>query len=185
MKYILPLLLVCLTACQNNPYTASSVPLPPAPEGIDKHLDLSAYPATPRDYSAYRNWSWKQLPSGTQGTSSEEFQDIVRETLDQRGLRPAANESSAELKVQAETHLELRTYQNTHAYRDPHSGVYMPLNNVYQVEMMVVSIRMYDAKSGQVVWSNSAETPNKGSRSAHSQALRNSVKRALDNFPPA
>ena len=185
MKYTLPLLLVCLTACQNNPYTASSVPLPPAPEGINNHLDLSAYPATPRDYSAYRNWSWKRLPSGTHWTSSEELQDIVRETLEQRGLRPATGESAADLKIEADSRLELRTYQSHDAYPDPYRGGYRPINNVYQVEMLVVSIRMFDAKSGQVVWSNSAETPNDGSRSAHSQALRNSVKRALDNFPPA
>ncbi|KEZ74744.1 hypothetical protein C5I_0105105, partial [Pseudomonas syringae pv. syringae FF5] len=60
--------LLGISACQSdNPYVASSLPMPPAPAQAAKTLDMSAYPAPPRDYGRYRSWGWLngQLPPGT------------------------------------------------------------------------------------------------------------------------
>ena len=68
MKAQCGLLLISLglAACQgSNPYVAQSRPLPPAPPQAATTFDRSAYPAPPRDYGRYRNWSWQggQLPA--------------------------------------------------------------------------------------------------------------------------
>lgn len=207
MPYRLTLCVLCLAlaACQNgNPYVASSRPLPPAPAQAASTFDASAYPAPARDYGRYRSWSWRngQLPAGSAYTDPAELADAVAGALDQRGLRPARNASS-DLLVSANLHLEQRLrqvrddyypydnyggigYNRYGGYRNGY-GVYgsVPIVRTYQVEVMVVRLDLFDAGSGQPVWSASAETTSQGSPGERARALRDAVHKALDGYPPS
>lgn len=201
MKRLVPLLLfVTLAACQShNPYNASSVPLPPAPAEAATHFDRSAYPAAPRDYGAYRNWGWQQQPAGSAWATSAQIQEALTGALDQRGLRPAANAASADLKIRANTRLERRVRQINDNYYDPYYdgyygrrgyygngvGVRVPVTRSVEEEVVVVSIDLLDGRSGELVWSGNAEMPSSGSQAERTDALRKAVQSALSNYPPA
>ncbi|MGB4072341.1 DUF4136 domain-containing protein [Pseudomonas sp.] len=190
------LLLATLAACQShNPYTATSTPLPPAPVQAAQHLDLSAYPAPPRDYGRYRTWSWQRLPAGTAWASSEQVQEALSNALDQRGLRPQRGAASSDLQVSAELRLEQRIRQVTESYGSyyGHSrygddyGLWgsAPLVRSYTEEVIVVAIELFDSQDGQVLWSASAETLSSGSQSERMAALRTAVQQALSAYPPS
>ncbi|WP_137887007.1 DUF4136 domain-containing protein [Pseudomonas sp. 2FE] len=193
-------LLACclsLAACQgSNPYTASSNPLPAAPAQAANTLDLSAYPAAPRDYGRYRSWAWLdgRLPAGTSWASPELVQETLSTSLDQRGLRPAPRGAKADLRVSADMHVERRlrqvrddygSYYGYGPYGNPY-GLYgsVPLVRTYEEEVVVVRIELFDASNGQAVWSGSAETDNRGSQSERATALRSAVQQALSDYPP-
>lgn len=196
-----PLLLlpamVLLAACQSpNPYLANGKPLPPAPPQAANHFDSSAYPATPRDYGRYRDWRWfnGQLPAGSADVDSAELADIIRNGLEQRGLRPTQGNKAADLGVSAEVSLERRQYQVRDDYGSyyghgpwgDHYGVYgsVPLTRTYEVEVAVVRIDLYDGASGEPVWSGSAEAQNDGNSRERAEALRRAVEDALGAYPP-
>ncbi|KPC35403.1 putative lipoprotein [Pseudomonas syringae pv. cilantro] len=116
MKHRLALLALFfgISACQSdNPYVASSLPMPPAPPQAKNTLDLSAYPAPPRDYGRYRTWGWLngQLPPGTAWVDSAQVVEALSNGLDQRGLRPARNNQPADLYVSTTTRQEVRLRQ--------------------------------------------------------------------------
>ncbi len=193
---------LALGACQSpNPYTPSAMPMPPAPAQADNTLDLSAYPAPPRDYGRYQSWAWLngRLPVGTAWADSAQIAEAVSNALDQRGLRPAQPNRPADLFVSADLHTEkrLRQVQDDYGYGagygrgygDPwgrYGGMYgsVPVIRTYQVEVMVVRINLYDGKTGQPVWSSSAETSSTGSLSERSDALRESLNKAVQAYPP-
>jgi len=204
MKRRLALIALCLgvSACQTeNPYVASSAPLPAAPVQAANTLDLSAYPAPPRDYGRYRNWSWVngQLPPGTTYADPAQIAEAVSNGLDQRGLRPAQNPQAADLRVSADLHMETRLRQVT---EDPYYGggygynryggyggypygyAAAPIVRTYQVQVMVLRISLFDGKSGQPVWSASAETGVGVDDSGRAKALRQAVQQALTAYPP-
>lgn len=201
MKRRLALTLVCLglSACQStNPYVASSNPLPPAPTQAANTLDLSAYPAPTRDYERYRNWTWinGQLPMGSAWADSAQLAEAISNGLDQRGLRPAMNNQPADLRVSADMHLETRLRQ----YREDAYGPYygggmgygryggyatVPMVRTYQEQVVVVRISLFDGRSGQPVWSASAETASGGDESGRAKALRQAVQQALTAYPPS
>ncbi len=193
---------LALGACQSpNPYTPSAMPMPPAPAQAANTLDLSAYPAPPRDYGRYQSWAWLngRLPVGTAWADSAQIAEAVSNALDQRGLRPAQPNQPADLFVSADLHTEkrLRQVQDDYGYGagygrgygDPwgrYGGMYgsVPVIRTYQVEVMVVRINLYDGKTGQPVWSSSAETSSTGSLSERSDALRESLNKAVQAYPP-
>ena len=193
---------LALGACQSpNPYTPSAMPMPPAPAQAANTLDLSAYPAPPRDYGRYQSWAWLngRLPVGTAWADSAQIAEAVSNALDQRGLRPAQPNRPADLFVSADLHTEKRLRQNQDDYGygagyergngDPwgrYGGMYgsVPVIRTYQVEVMVVRINQYDGKTGQPVWSSSAETSSTGSLSERSDALRESLNKAVQAYPP-
>ena len=193
---------LALGACQSpNPYTPSAMPMPPAPAQAANTLDLSAYPAPPRDYGRYQSWAWLngRLPVGTAWADSAQIAEAVSNALDQRGLRPAQPNRPADLFVSADLHTEkrLRQVQDDYGYGagygrgygDPwgrYGGMYgsVPVIRTYQVEVMVVRINLYDGKTGQPVWSSSAETSSTGSLSERSDALRESLNKAVQAYPP-
>ena len=193
---------LALGACQSpNPYTPSAMPMPPAPAQAANTLDLSAYPAAPRDYGRYQSWAWLngRLPVGTAWADSAQIAEAVSNALDQRGLRPAQPNRPADLLVSADLHTEkrLRQVQDDYGYGagygrgygDPwgrYGGMYgtVPVIRTYQVEVMVVRINLYDGKTGQPVWSSSAETSSTGSLSERSDALRESLNKAVQAYPP-
>jgi hypothetical protein len=207
MKRRLALLTLCLsiTACQsNNPYVASSAPMPAAPPGAANTLDMSAYPAPTRDYSRYRNWTWLngQLPPGTAWADSAQVAEAVSNGLDQRGLRPSSNPQSADLRVAASTRTETRIRQERDDYYDPYYGgvgggyyngyrngyggyASVPIVRTYQVQVVVVQISLFDGRSGEPVWSASAETGSGGDQSDRAKALRQAVQSALTAYPPS
>ena len=193
---------LALGACQSpNPYTPSAMPMPPAPAQAANTLDLSAYPAPPRDYGRYQSWAWLngRLPVGTAWADSAQIAEAVSNALDQRGLRPAQPNRPADLFVSADLHTEkrLRQVQDDYGYGagygrgygDPwgrYGGMYgsVPVIRTYQVDVMVVRINLYDGKTGQPVWSSSAETSSTGSLSERGDALRESLNKAVQAYPP-
>lgn len=207
MPYRVVLAFTCLTlaACQgSNPYVASSRPLPPAPIQAATTFDASAYPAPARDYGRYRNWSWRngQLPAGSASADPAQLAEAVSNALDQRGLRPARN-ARGDLLVSAGLRLErrLRQYRDDdyhpyggyggmgyrHGYYGNSYGAYasVPVIRTYEVEVMVVRIDLFDAGSGQPVWSASAETDSRGSLADRADALREAVEKAMSGYPPS
>ncbi|WP_220815902.1 DUF4136 domain-containing protein [Pseudomonas paralcaligenes] len=192
---LLPPLLLLLAACQShNPYVTDGKPLPPAPPGAAEHFDRSAYPAAPRDYGRYRDWSWRQQPAGSAWADGALVAEAVGGGLDQRGLRPVRPGKAADLLVSASLRLEKRQYQVRDDYgsyygNSPYGdryGMYghVPLTRTYEVEVAVVNIELYDGASGQPVWNGSAEARGEGSRSERADALRRAVADALGAYPP-
>ncbi|WP_342623395.1 DUF4136 domain-containing protein [Pseudomonas alkylphenolica] len=213
-RLTLGLLCLALTGCQSsNPYVASSRPLPAAPPQAATTFDASAYPAPPRDYGRYRSWAWQdgQLPAGGALAEPAQLAEAVSNALDQRGLRPARNGQAGDLLVSANVQLERRLQQVREDYYPyggypygayPYGGygaygsagryhngygVYAsaPLVRTYEVEVMVVRVDLYDARDGQAVWSASAETASQGSQGEREEALRESLKKALNGYPPS
>lgn len=196
------LILICclaLAACKSaNPYPGEALPLPAAPLAAAQTLDLSAYPAAPRDYARYRSWTWQQLPAGSAWASSGQIAEAVAAGLDQRGLRPARGDVPADLRISAQVHQERRVRQ----VREDYGGYYgpgygpgyrrdygmygsVPLVRSYEESVLVVQIDMRDASEGQVVWSGSAETLERGTQGERMDALREAVHQALSAYPPS
>ena len=207
MKTRSGLLVICLglAACQgSNPYVATSNPIPPAPPQAANTFDRSAYPAPPRDYARYRSWAWLdgQLPPGTAWADSAQVAEAVSNALDQRGLRPLHDNRPADLFVSADLHLEtrLRQVQDDYGYYGGGYGGYggynrygsgyglyntVPIVRTYQEQVVVVRVEMFDAQSGQPVWSASAETGNRGGESQRADAIRKAVEKAMSAYPPS
>ncbi|AGA87849.1 DUF4136 domain-containing protein [Stutzerimonas stutzeri] len=200
IRVFLPLLCLGLMACQSkNPYTEESAPIPPAPP-IEK-IQSPIYPAAPRDFSSYQSWGWRTPPAGTTSISGEELQEMVAGALDHRGLRPASGgtgNGSADVLVSAGASKETRVRQ-TYDHYGPQVGVgrygggygsgygvgtSVPIVRNYEEEVVSVRIEMFDAASGQAVWSNRAEARISGSRAKQQDALRQAVERALEDYPP-
>ncbi|WP_353742029.1 DUF4136 domain-containing protein [Pseudomonas fluorescens] len=189
-----------LAACQgSNPYVATSNPLPPAPPQAANIFDRSAYPAAPRDYGRYRSWAWLNghLPPGTAWADSAQIAEAVSNALDQRGLRPLHDNRPADLFVSADLRMETRLRQVQDDYYGGGYGGYngygpgyggyatVPIIRTYQEQVVVVQVDMFDAKSGQPVWSSSAETGNRGSESERADAIREAVEKAMSAYPPS
>lgn len=189
-------LLLC--ACSTpNPYQADALPLPVAPASAERP-DLSSYPAAPRDYAAYRSWSWKQPPAGSAWATSEQIQQSIAEGLDQRGLRPA-REIPADLLVQAQLRTE-RRIQAVQDYPDYHAGGYygggpyghhrgaygsVPIVRHHEIQVLVLDLQLIEARSGQTVWQGAAEAFDQGSQAKRMDALREAVNRSLQAYPPS
>jgi hypothetical protein len=186
-----------LVACQSpNPYQAQSLPMPPAPPEAAQVFDRSAYPAPPRAYGRYRNWSWQggQLPAGSAWAGSELLAESLGSGLDQHGLRPAPAGQPGDLQVSASLNLERRLRQ----YYDDYGAYYghgrhwdgygawgsVPLVRTYEEEVAVVHVQFFDGRDGQPVWSGSGEARSGGSQSERADALRAAVKAALRGYPP-
>jgi hypothetical protein len=206
MKSRSGLLVICLglAACQgSNPYVATSNPLPPAPPQAATTFDRSAYPAPPRDYGRYRSWAWLdgRLPPGTAWADSAQVAEAVSSALDQRGLRPLHDNRQADLFVSADLRLEtrLRQVRDDYGYYGGGYGGYggynrygsgygvyntVPIVRTYQEQVVVVQVDLFDAQSGQPVWSSSAETSQRGSQGAQTEAIREAVEKAMSAYPP-
>ena len=206
MKTRSGLLVICLglAACQgSNPYVATSNPLPPAPPQAATTFDRSAYPAPQRDYGRYRSWAWLdgRLPPGTAWADSAQVAEAVSNALDQRGLRPLHDNRPADLLVSADLRLEtrLRQVRDDYGYYGGGYGGYggynrygsgygvyntVPIVRTYQEQVVVVQVDLFDAQSGQPVWSSSAETSQRGSQGAQTDAIREAVEKAMSAYPP-
>lgn len=196
LKPIASLLMgLALAACQhNNPYQGQSTPVPPAPAMEQTQLPSAHYPATPWDFSVYRNWSWHSPPAAVSSLSSQELQEVIAGALEQRGLRPATDPSGSDLRIAASVALERRLRQAYDDY-DPYfaTGRYgsgygawyrVPTVRTWEEEVVAVRIQLYDAKSSQVIWSNQAEARSADSRAGRKDAVRKAINRALADYPP-
>lgn len=188
-----------LTACSSpNPYSSQSTPLPPAPAAAAQTFDRSAYPAAPRDYGRYRSWAWQngQLPAGAGWADPAQIAELLANSLDQHGLRPAQGGAKADLLVSSQIRTERRqveTYDDRGAYygHSPYGNTYgmagsVPLRRTYEEHYLIVQVRLIEAASGVEVWSNSAEnrTTDDG-QAARNKVLRQTIQDALSNYPPA
>lgn len=188
-----------LTACSTpNPYSPQSTPLPPAPAAAAQTFDRSAYPAAPRDYGRYRSWAWQngQLPAGAGWADPAQIAELLANSLDQHGLRPAQGGAKADLLVSSQIRTERRqveTYDDRGAYygHSPYGNTYgvagsVPLRRTYEEHYLIVQVRLSEVASGVEVWSNSAEnrTTDDG-QAARNKVLRQTIQDALSNYPPA
>ena len=196
----LPLLCLSVAACQsNNPYTADSAPIPPAPP--IEQIQSPTYPAAPRDFSSYQSWSWRTPPAATASISSEELQEMVAGALDQRGLRPARVGAKGDVQVSAQAQLETRVRQVYDDYGTRVGagryggygpgygsgigiGASAPVVRNYEEQVVTVRIEMVDSASGQSVWSNRAEARTGGDQGERKDAMRDAVNQALADYPP-
>ena len=188
-----------LAACSSpNPYSPQSTPLPPAPAAAAQTFDHSAYPAAPRDYGRYRSWAWQngQLPAGAGWADPAQIAELLANSLDQHGLRPAQGGAKADLLVSSQIRTERRqveTYDDRGAYygHSPYGNTYgmagsVPLRRTYEEHYLIVQVRLTEAASGVEVWSNSAEnrTTDDG-QAARNKVLRQTIQDALSHYPPA
>jgi hypothetical protein len=112
-----------------------------------------------------------------------------------RLLRPLHDNRPADLLVSADVRQEkrLRQVQDDYGYGysgynryGPGYGMYntVPVVRTYEVQVVVVRINLFDARSGQPVWSASAETGSQGSLGERAEALRQAVQKAMAAYPP-
>ena len=188
-----------LAACSSpNPYSPQSTPLPPAPAAAAQTFDHSAYPAAPRDYGRYRSWAWQdgQLPAGAGWADPAQIAELLANSLDQHGLRPAQGGARADLLVSSQIRTERRqveTYDDRGVYygHSPYGNTYgvagsVPLRRTYEEQYLIVQVRLIEAASGVEVWSNSAENRSSDDdQAARNKVLRQTIQDALSNYPPA
>ncbi|MCW3147074.1 DUF4136 domain-containing protein [Stutzerimonas stutzeri] len=156
-----------------------------------------------RDFSVYRNWSWKEPalqyrpddPRVRSDLTEQRIRTAVSEQLDQRGLRPATTGTPAQVLVQAWLIVEQRTQTYTSlsngAWGSPWPGfwggpMYTDTRTVdYQVGTL--QIDFYDAVDGKLVWRGSAEQilpRNAGTPAERTGMLRETVAKVLAQYPP-
>lgn len=195
-------LLLCsltLAACQGqsqNPYSAQSLPIPPAPAAAAHTFDHSSYPAPERDYGLYHSWAWQagQLPSGAGWADSAQIAEMLGSALDQQGLRQALGTNKPDLLLSSQVHMERRqveTYDDRGAYygNGPYGNTYgmygsLPLRRTYEQNVLVVQVQLFDAASGQQVWSDSAESISSDDQNERASILRKTIRQALSSYPP-
>lgn len=192
-RLLLSLLCLSLAACQGgNPYTSESAPIPPAPPV--EQIQSPIYPAAPRDFSAYQNWSWRSPPAATATIAAEELQEMLAGALDQRGLRPVPSGAKGDVQVSISANMETRLRQTYDDYgprvgAGRYGGGYggwgsTPVVRTYEEEMIAVRVDIYDGASGQPIWSNRAEARSGGSQAERKDAAREAINRALEDYPP-
>lgn len=188
-------LALLLGACQgSNPYSPGAQPLAPAVGPQDRGV----YPAAPRDYVAYRTWAWyaDQPPVVTAWADSALLQDAVGAALDQRGLRPARDETEADLRVEAQVRIERRLRQvlDDPGHYPPYGpwgadsraslGIGVPQVRTYEEEVLTIDLTLHDASEGRPVWHGRAEVRLPERRDARATALRAALRQALSDYPP-
>jgi hypothetical protein len=156
-----------------------------------------------RDYASYRSWTWQepavQYQPADPHMKSDLIEQRVREAvagqLDQRGLRPAAAGTAADLKVQVWLITEEREQEVSTgfggAWGDPWHGYWggpgFSETRTYHYRVRTLQIDLHDARDGKLVWRGSAEdTLNERARSPQqrTESIQRSAARALNNFPP-
>lgn len=155
-----------------------------------------------RDFAAYRSWAWQEPalqyrpddPRIRSDLTEQRLRQAVAEQLDQRGLRPAQG-AKPDVKVQAWLIVDNRQEQITTHYGGPWGpgwgGPWMGAgwNETRSVDYRVATLQLdlLDGHDGKLVWRASQErllTDDNASPEQRSQALREAVKRLLDQYPP-
>ena len=191
--------LTLLAACQGqsqNPYSAQSLPMPPAPAAAAQTFDRSGYPTAARDYGRYHSWAWQagQLPSGAGWADSAQIAEMLTDSLDQQGLRPAQQGAKPDLLVSGNVRMERRQvqdYDRSGAYygNSPYGNTYgmggsVPMRRTYEQNVLIVNLQLFEAASGQAIWSDSAENISVDDQAERSKLLRKTIQQALSSYPP-
>lgn len=179
------LVLVLLGACQANPYRTQSTPLPAAPKYYP--TPVVNYPVQARNLP--NNWAWFAVPQSISAVPAERLQQIIGESLEQRGLR--LTQGSPALLISA--HLE-QFERERRVYDDPYVGYgahyphsrfgysySSPRLRVYREQIWRLNIEARDEVTQEVIWQGHSETlvPTE----QREAALYRVAKRALANFP--
>ena len=187
MRFLVLGLCIALSACQShNPYHAQSLPLPNAPATSAAIV----YPAATHNVQS-GTWAWYAPPQSVAFVSSTRLEQIIGESLDQRGLRPAAPHTSPEMLISA--HLE-QFERERRIYDDPYHGYgsfypyhgrygyqYGPRVRVYRERIWRLNIEVRDERTNYVTWQGHSEvhaTPHDPEA-----ALYRAARRALATFP--
>ncbi|WP_028241293.1 DUF4136 domain-containing protein [Stutzerimonas azotifigens] len=154
-----------------------------------------------RDFSGYRQWSWRdpavryqpEDPRLQSDLTEQRVREAVDGQLEQRGLRPAPAGSQGDLQVQAWLMVDKREQQMVTHYGSmwgPWSGYWGPgYTEARTVEYQVgtLQVDLYDARDGKLVWRGSASqvlpsgSPGPQERAT---AIRETVAKVLSQYPP-
>jgi hypothetical protein len=61
----------------------------------------------------------------------------------------------------------------------------VPIVRTYSEQVVVVQVDLFDAGTGQPVWSSSAETGTRGNQSDQADSIREAVEKAMSAYPPS
>ncbi|MCO8169826.1 DUF4136 domain-containing protein [Pseudomonas sp. 21LCFQ02] len=157
-----------------------------------------------RDFAGYRSWSWQEPavqyqpadPRLKSDLTEQRIRDAINQQLDQRGLRPASAGAPADLKVQAWLIVEDRQQLVSTNYGGgwgPWGGYGYwggPLaSETRSVDYKVTTLQidLFDGKDGKLVWRGSTERileQNQANPAARDTAVRNTVAKILEQYPP-
>lgn len=159
-----------------------------------------------RDFGAYRSWAWKEPglqyqpddPRIKSDLTEQRIRQAVGEQLEQRGLRMAAPGVKADVQLQAWLIVENRQQTVTTNYGgaggywgNPWGGYWggpigTETRNV-DYKVSTLQIDMLDGKDGKLVWRGSTEqmvNDGDANPAAREQALRRTVQKILQQYPP-
>ncbi len=164
---------------------------------IDRDYDAS------RDFAAYRSWSWQEPalqyspddPRIKSDLTEQRIREAVSQQLDQRGLRPAAAGSSADLRAQVWLIVDQRQDQVSTNYGGAWGGywggywggpAYTETRTV-DYKVATVQVDLFDGKDGKLIWRGSAEQIMRRSQTNPAErdaAIRETVAKVLGQYPP-
>ena len=159
-----------------------------------------------RDFGAYRSWAWKEPglqyqpndPRIKSDLTEQRIRQAVGEQLEQRGLRMAAPGVKPDVQLQAWLIVENRQQTVTTNYGggggywgNPWGGYWggpigTETRNV-DYKVSTLQIDMLDGKDGKLVWRGSTEqmvNDSNADPAAREQALRQTVQKILQQYPP-
>ena len=155
-----------------------------------------------RDFAGYRSWQWQEPavrfrpddPRLTSDLNGQRIEQAITEQLEQRGLRPAAQDQAADLRVQAWLIVDDRQQQITTSYGGAWGSgwngywggpVMQETRNLdYQVGTLQIDLR---DRAGQLVWRGSAAQTlprDPGTPQQRTAAIRATVAQILAKYPP-
>lgn len=156
-----------------------------------------------RDFAAYRSWAWKEPavqyrpddPRLRSDLTEQRIRQAVSSQLDQRGLRPAAAGTRADMTVQAYLIIDNRQQQITTNYGAGWGGYWGPywggpaMNETRSVDYKVSTLQLdlLDARDGKLIWRGSTEqvvNDQAVSPTDRTLAVQNAVIKILSAYPP-
>jgi hypothetical protein len=156
-----------------------------------------------RDYTAYRDWTWSQPavsykpddPRLKSDLTEQRIRDAVSAQLDQRGLRPAPNSGSADLKVHAYLITDERQGQMVRSdpywggpwgYWGPWGGGYTQ-SQTFTYRVTTLQLDLLDSRDGKLVWRGSTELSadqQAATPAQRSAAINEAIRNILAQYPP-
>lgn len=160
---------------------------------------------TSRDFTQYRTWTWaepaitytpEEDPRVRSDLTSQRIRDAVLEQLDVRGLRPARDDTPADLRVQVNVINEVEEDQVTTSFGGSigywgwgwGGGPAYTQSRSVDYQMLTLQIDLRDADDGRLVWRGSdqeqlwdaSKPPTERARQ-----IREMVTRILTGYPPS
>lgn len=176
-------LLLLLAACQS--------------QQIDRDFDPT------RDFAGYRTWQWQEPavqyhpddPRLKSDLTDQRIREAVAAQLDQRGLRPAATGSAADLKVRVWLSVENRQQEIRSnfggGWGDPWYGYWggptFSESRTVDYQVRTLQIDLNDGRDGKLVWRGSREdalNARENSPAQRSAAIQRGVQELLSHYPP-